>query len=132
MGLGSDLRKIAKKNKQTIQQVYRGVMFDLSNQMITMSPKDTGAFQANWLAALNSGDYTFDKAKTNVSEADGRLTATLGGLTTSTNFYFTNSLPYAAELENGHSEQAPSGVVRVTINDFPQIVEKRVRETRNK
>ena len=130
MSLSADLRKIAKKKKQTLNQAYSSIMFDLANQMITMSPKDTGAFQANWLAALNSGDYTYDKAKTNVSEADGRLTITLGGLTTSSNFYFTNSLPYADELENGHSEQAPSGVVRVTINDFPQIVEKRVREVR--
>jgi len=128
MSLTADLRKIAKKRKQTIQQAYSSIMFDLANQMITMSPKDTGAFQANWLAALNSGDYTFDKSKTNVSEADGRLTATLGALTTNNNFYFTNSLPYAAELENGHSDQAPSGVVRVTINDFPQIVDKRVKE----
>jgi len=131
MSLSADLRKIAKKKKQTLNQAYSSIMFDLANQMITMSPKDTGAFQANWLAALNSGDYTYDKSKTNVSEADGRLTITLGGLTTSSNFYFTNSLPYADELENGHSDQAPSGVVRVTINDFPQIVEKRVREVRN-
>ena len=128
MSLTADLRKIAKKNKQTIQQAYSSIMFDLSNQMITMSPKDTGAFQANWLAALNSGDYTFDKAKTNISEADGRLTATLGALTTNNNFYFTNSLPYAQKLEDGHSEQAKTGIVRVTINDFPQIVEKRVRD----
>ncbi len=132
MSLTADLRKIAKKKKQTLNQAYSSIMFDLANQMITMSPKDTGAFQANWLAALNTGDYTFDKSKTNVSEADGRLTVTLGSLTTDNNFYFTNSLPYAQKLENGHSEQAPSGVVRVTINDFPQIVDKRVRETRNK
>lgn len=132
MSLGADLRKIAKKKKQTLNQAYSSIMFDLANQIITMSPKDTGAFQANWLAALNSGDYTFDKAKTNVSEADGRLTATLGSLTTDKNFFFTNSLPYAQKLEDGHSEQAPSGVVRITINDYPQIVDKRVRELRNK
>jgi len=130
MSLSADLRKIAKKNKMSLNQVYRGSMFDVSNQMITTSPKDTGVFQANWLAALNSGDYTFDKAKTNITESQGRLTVTVGGLSNDASFYFTNSSPYAKPLEDGHSDQAPSGVVRVTINDFPQIVEKRVREVR--
>lgn len=128
MSLGADLRKIAKKRKQSVQQVYSSVMFDMANQIITMSPKDTGAFQANWLAALNVGDYSYDKSQTNVSAVDGRLTATLASLTTNTDFYFTNSMPYAEQLENGYSDQAPVGMVKVTINDFSSIVTQRVNQ----
>lgn len=130
MSLSSDLRKFAKKAKLSTNQVYRLVMNDLSNAMITSSPVDQGTFQANWLAALNSGDYTFDKNKTNVSESSGRLTVTLGGLTTAKSFYFTNSSPYAQGLEDGYSEQAKHGMVKVAINDFPSYVALRAGQVR--
>lgn len=130
MGLGGDLRKIAKKRKQTIDQVYRSVMFDMGNQIITSSPVQTGAFRANWMAAINAGDFTFDKDKTNVASSSGRLTAKMAMLSTAESFYFTNSMPYAKDIEDGSSEYAPSGVVRVTLNDFKSIVQLRVRQLR--
>ncbi len=128
MSLTTDLRKIAKKRKQSLEQVYRATMNDVSNFIITSSPVDSGAFRANWLSALNSGDYTYDKAKTNISDAEGRLTATVGGLSVNDNFYFTNSMPYAKRLEDGYSDFAPNGMVKVAILDFPQIVAQRARE----
>ena len=41
--------------------------------------------------------------------------------------FFTNNLPYAAALENGHSGQAPGGMVRVTVARFQQIVLEAIR-----
>ncbi|MNT90915.1 hypothetical protein D3C72_2319290 [compost metagenome] len=41
--------------------------------------------------------------------------------------YLINNLPYAIPLEFGHSNQAPNGMVRVTIARFQQIVEQAIR-----
>ncbi|MGT2088842.1 hypothetical protein QFB84_14870 [Enterobacter hormaechei] len=45
--------------------------------------------------------------------------------------YFTNNLPYAAALENGHSTQAPGGMVGITAIDAAQLFREAMSEVRN-
>jgi hypothetical protein len=42
--------------------------------------------------------------------------------------YLTSSLEYARAIEFGHSKQAPSGMVRTTLQEFPQVVSKAAAE----
>jgi len=35
--------------------------------------------------------------------------------------YLTNNLPYAQRLEEGYSQQAPAGMVALTIQEFQAI-----------
>ncbi|MFD1690673.1 hypothetical protein ACFSHR_01355 [Azotobacter chroococcum] len=42
--------------------------------------------------------------------------------------WITNNVPYAIPLEYGHSSQAPRGVVRVTMADAPQDINRAVQE----
>lgn len=43
--------------------------------------------------------------------------------------YLTNSLPYAKRLEYGWSQQAPSGMVRLTVADFHNSLAKAAQES---
>ena len=45
--------------------------------------------------------------------------------------YFTNNMPYARALEEGHSGQAPGGMVRVTALDAAQYFREAMSEVRN-
>jgi len=45
--------------------------------------------------------------------------------------YFTNNMPYARALEEGHSTQAPGGMVRVTALDAAQLFREAMSEVRN-
>lgn len=45
--------------------------------------------------------------------------------------YFTNNLPYAQALENGHSNQAPAGMVGITALDAAQLFREAMSEVRN-
>ncbi|QCD02220.1 hypothetical protein E7703_14085 [Citrobacter portucalensis] len=45
--------------------------------------------------------------------------------------YFTNNLPYAVALENGHSGQAPGGMVGLTALDAAQLFREAMSEVRN-
>lgn len=45
--------------------------------------------------------------------------------------YFTNNLPYAVALENGHSGQAPGGMVGITALDAAQLFREAMNEVRN-
>ncbi|MGK9173256.1 hypothetical protein KXR87_08495 [Yokenella regensburgei] len=45
--------------------------------------------------------------------------------------FFTNNLPYAQALENGHSNQAPGGMVGLTALDAAQLFREAMSEVRN-
>lgn len=45
--------------------------------------------------------------------------------------YFTNNLPYASALENGHSNQAPGGMVGLTALDAAIYFREAMSEVRN-
>ena len=88
-----------------------------------------GRFRANW-------QVTFEAPA--VGEIDGvdpRGTATInkGAAVLQTfhsdygSIWLMNNVPYAIPLEYGHSSQAPSGVVRVTIAEFQMMVNEAAR-----
>lgn len=45
--------------------------------------------------------------------------------------FFTNNLPYSVALENGHSGQAPGGMVGITALDAAQLFREAMSEVRN-
>ena len=62
--------------------------------------------------------------------AIGRLKAKLEVLKGGMEFYFTSNLPYAERLEYGWSEQAPAGMVRVSVASWQSIVEDEIRKAK--
>ncbi|TDX14857.1 hypothetical protein EDF88_4184 [Buttiauxella sp. BIGb0552] len=92
-----------------------------------------GRFKANWFVGMDSQpvDATDDVDRTgNISMRRGRVileTFKVG----MTSIYFANNLPYAYELEMGHSKQAPGGMVRITAQDFQKLLSEAVKEVRN-
>ena len=45
-------------------------------------------------------------------------------------FYLVNNLPYIRRLEQGWSQQAPAGMVAVTVSEFQQTVARAATEDR--
>ncbi len=91
-----------------------------------------GRFRANWqvgIGAMNS-DTSAAPDKTGAA-ALARGNAAIGTWQPgSGTIYLTNSLPYALPLEYGYSQQAPSGMVRLTVQDFDIYVRKALAETK--
>ena len=84
-----------------------------------------GRFKANWRANIGS----VDDGTTTAIDPDGSLTKQVGKsmietATAEQDIYISNSLPYAVPLENGHSTQAPSGMVGITVVEFDDIVKQ--------
>jgi hypothetical protein len=57
-----------------------------------------------------------------------RLKMSVQGLNFREYFYFTNSLSYAKGLEYGNSMQAPSGMVRVSVAAWENILADEIRK----
>lgn len=93
-----------------------------------------GRFKNNWYVGLDS-----QPTETNdIPDASGQGSNSRGlavlevfrvGQVNS--IYFTNNLPYAHALENGHSNQAPGGMVGLTALDAAQYFREAMSEVRN-
>lgn len=82
-----------------------------------------GRFRGNWQFSIGTpADGTLDRADASGGATLAKLKLQVESLTAGQVAYIVNNLPYAIPLEYGHSTQAPSGMVRVTLARFQQIV----------
>ncbi|MDY0972570.1 hypothetical protein [Siccibacter turicensis] len=93
-----------------------------------------GRFKNNWYVGFDSQPTeTNDTPDASGQGSNSRGLAVLevfrvGQVNT---IYFTNNLPYAQALENGHSNQAPGGMVGLTAIDAAQYFREAMSEVRN-
>ena len=83
-----------------------------------------GRFRANWNVSMNAPDESTSSntdASKSIGEVSKALTLPVGGVV-----YLTNGLPYARELEYGHSTQAPNGMVRLAVQRFEDHVKSAI------
>lgn len=129
MSFSTDIQKFARKTGGDLEQVVRATCLQLSASIIERTPVDTGRARANWQASLGrpdlsvrdaedkQGDATLAKVRQEVQNAPGSV------------FFLANNLPYIRRLEyDAWSGQAPSGMVRVTVQEFEQSLAKAVRD----
>lgn len=98
---------VMRKAEEVTQRVYDGVT--------ARSPVFTGQFRASWnisqgVPNLSTIDFGGEKGspiglKRQIAKATTEVPI----------FYVSNGKPYGQKLENGSSNQAPLGVVRVTL-----------------
>lgn len=117
------IQNFIKKAKKNPELVVRQVTIKLYSQIIMASPVDTGRFRMNWQVS-NEKPVTGILIAEDPSgaRATGRMTAYVTTSPEWENFCFTNNLPYAERLEYGYSQQAPAGMVRVTVSRFQRLL----------
>lgn len=122
------LAEFAEQAKEAIDDVFREVVIEIGTSVIRLSPVDTGRFKGNWQftvgAPSNQSLDTFDKAG---HETIAALVAEVSRLEAGQVAYIVNNLVYGVPLEYGHSDQAPAGMVQITLARFQQIVEEAIR-----
>ncbi|QZP24138.1 hypothetical protein K5H97_16755 [Pseudomonas mosselii] len=89
-----------------------------------------GRFRSNWQLTTGAPAAGEIEDIESAGERLDRLLVAAGDLSAGEVAYIVNNLPYAIPLEYGHSSQAPSGMVRVTVADFQRIVEEAIRTHR--
>lgn len=128
MTLGKDLKKFAELSMTKAEKVVQASLLTAGGRMIKDSPVRDGFFRNSWMSAWGAIDDATRGARTSGADSTGDLTHTLDASELGAQFYFTNSMPYASKLEyDGHSAQAPNGVVRINLLDWDQIVEKNIK-----
>lgn len=139
MGFALDISKFAEKCVNNSDKVVRKTVIDITASLVDKSPVGDpdywkhkapagyagGRFRANWQLGvdvfpegeINALDKSGAKTKT---KARAQIPKQAAGHT----YIVTNNLPYAQALENGHSRQAPHGMVSLTKIEFKDIIVK--------
>ena len=103
----------------------RKIALQMFSKVIIRSPVDTGRFRANWMVGVG----TIPSGTIELNNMSG--TATIGaaqakalGAKAGDTITLINNLPYAQRLEDGWSNQAPGGMVGLTVQEFQSVVRK--------
>lgn len=103
----ADLDKAAQVlGVETAGEAAVTLALTLHSKVSAKTPVDSGRARANWFLAEGAPRIDTTESTTPVSPPP---------LTGKSVIYLTNSLPYIVPLEYGHSQQAPFGMLRVSI-----------------
>jgi len=117
--------EFAKLVKAREDAVLRWVAEDILIGVVRLSPVDTGLFRGNWQIGINSMPSgtvaTVDKGGgSTIAAGESELKRAKAGDAV----HIVNNLPYAQRLEYGWSQQAPNGMMRITVARFEAMVAK--------
>jgi len=92
---------------------------ELSALVITRTPVDTGVLQKSWTPKKGEPDY---------SNRGGSVDAVTNTLEVGDTYSLGNGQPYVGVIEyEGHSQQAPAGMLRVSTAEWDDIVARNIR-----
>ena len=111
---------------------FRKVTLAAYQGCITTSPVDTGRFRLSWRVSVNNVNASVsdkpEQARTYRGAPPGGNEIASSGLNIATatmkrskhinDIYISNNLPYAKALENGHSEQAKNGIIKLVAQQL--------------
>lgn len=118
-------KKLRRMGKRKLKQTYK---------LAAGQDYTGGRFKNNWRTAVGSAmdRSTIDKPDSSGLTSRVLMDVKIEGWRAGRTIWITNSLPYAKKLEFGHSKQAPTGIVRLTVQNYAQAVAKAVAEVRSK
>lgn len=110
------LQKFSGTVEEYVDIVSRKIMLDIDAGVVNMTPVDSGRAKANWIASIGE-PVTYpstgkDKTGGSTIANAQHIHNAMKGLKP---MYLANNLAYIEALENGHSKQAPAGMVKLTV-----------------
>jgi len=108
------------KEKATL--VVKKIALEVLSRLVLKTPVDTGRARGNWQVTVNSPATTWEDTKDKGGGATiGKGTSVIMAEDDLPHFWITNNVPYITRLEEGHSDQAPTGMAENTVNELKVI-----------
>lgn len=123
----AQLQAFADMVEEDADQVFRIVATEVGESVIDATPIDTGRALSNWNAGINSPDDVYRETEDPLdAKTSKRLASEFQNLNFGDTAFITNATPHIPFLEYGSSKQSPSGMVRITLARFDNIVKSAV------
>lgn len=115
MSFEVDINKWANKVNLSVDNAIVAVCAQISTEVIKRTPVDTGRARANWIPSIGTpSDNVTDNTDTSGILATNKA-LNVSKVASGKMFWLVNNLPYIQKLEYGWSNQAPHGMVRLTM-----------------
>ena len=113
-----DLKKFGEVTREQAKVIFQKITIDLDTRVVLGTPVDVGRARGNWFPSLNAPATGIDEGARDKSgsQAIAAVTSTALQAELGDTVWLTNNLPYILPLENGHSGQAPEGMVDLNLN----------------
>ncbi len=108
-----DLTRFGDLTEKQAHQIFRKIALDLDASIVLDTPVDEGRARGNWYPSINIPSAEVDEDSLGPGVSLGRLNGVVATAQLGDVIWMTNNLPYILALENGHSGQAPDGMVDV-------------------
>lgn len=116
-----------EKTLKKLDLAVQKISIEMFSRIILRSPVDTGRFRANWqveIGTIPDGVLDLYDESPNGIATINAATAVALNVKAGDIITLVNNLPYAQVLEEGHSTQAPQGMVALTIQEFQEVAKK--------
>lgn len=120
-----DIAKFVAKANGNATLVVRKISLDLFSRVIEKTPIDTGRLSGSWVVAIDSIPAD-DPATLGPDSSIARVEIAVLDMKAGDNIAMVSNLDYARSIEFGHSKQAPAGMVRISVAEFPLVVQTAV------
>lgn len=129
MSFADQIAAFTKKAAERQTQVLQGTVREVGERLVQRTPVDQGEARSNWQASVNSpvAIHTPDLDPTGAG-AIADISRTAKAAKMGDAVYILNPAPHIKKLEDGHSKQAPAGMVAVTVVEGPSIVAEVARK----
>lgn len=130
-----DISRFVERSHQRADRIARRVVLDIFSNIVQTTPVDTGFARSNWQVTTEGVSETLLENPVQhlpyprgrfmrYSSREGEGRGIVGNLLFQDGFICNiyNNTRYIIPLEYGHSNQAPRGMVRVTIISFQRYV----------
>lgn len=148
--MGDFQRKVAawaEKTKRTTAQATTDLIVDLSTKIVLSTPVGNpslwegdapegyigGTLRNNWFASIGSPNIKSPLRTPRGGTGNGALAQILAQSVNAPGmvYYLVNVMPYARRIEyEGHSSQAPAGMVRTNLMAFQKALDDAVRKNK--
>lgn len=124
-----DVAKFAGLVPRKMDMALRKVGLEVLSGITLGTPVDTGRARGNWQTTVGApaeGDLDREDKTGALAIGAGAVTVNAWKPSDESSLFIANNLPYIEALENGHSKQAPAGMVGVTLARFQDIVRESI------
>ena len=145
MSFALDIQKFAQKCGANADLVTRKVVLDIGRSLVEKTPVGNpdlwqnpdnkpdgyvgGHARANWSHSIGAlVNQEFKEIDATGGASIDRIISSVPIKAAGKVHYIQNSVPYIQALEDGHSTQAPAGMVAITQTEFQDYIQKALGE----
>lgn len=114
-------RFVTRRTQQSARDRFMRIVFEATYKLLDRSPVDTGFFRSQWSIVVSPNVPALRPSERPEGYKGGSepdIAGSLGTINFTTRVWIVNPTAYGPRLENGHSSQAPHGLVGITADEI--------------